>query len=174
MESFIGTECPIWNGAAIELQFADCCHPDRGRHALGWTHASWHLLGLKVFRCRAQWSIQTSDTWCTRCTSTARQQERSQDCGTIPVAATSKWGDGTILGTPQLATEVQMQTLRACKTCIGTRGNSSTDARHDLKDGRTGRLCPTSNQMMPLTGVCDNCSTLTSPVNSRDRARDRR
>jgi hypothetical protein len=152
MESFIGTECPIWNGAAIELQFADCCHPDRGRHALGWTHASWHLLGLKVFRCRAQWSIQTSDTWCTRCTSTARQQERSQDCGTIPVAATSKWGDGTILGTPQLATEVQMQTLRACKTCIGTRGNSSTDARHDLKDGRTGRLCPTSNQMMPLTG----------------------
>src|ERR1017187_7426251 len=89
MESFIGTECPIWNGAAIELQFADCCHPDRGRHALGWTHASWHLLGLKVFRCRAQWSIQTSDTWCTRCPSTARQQERSQDCGTIPVAATS-------------------------------------------------------------------------------------
>src|ERR1017187_8657748 len=58
-----------------------------GTHWAG--HASWHLLGLKVFRCRAQWSIQTSDTWCTRCTSTARQQERSQDCGTIPVAATS-------------------------------------------------------------------------------------
>jgi len=85
-----------------------------------------------------------------------------------------EWGDGTILGTPQLATEVQMQTRRACKTCIGTRGNSSTDARHDVKDGRTGGLCPTCNQMMPLTGVCDNCSTLTSPVNSRDRARDRR
>jgi hypothetical protein len=32
-----------------------------------------------------------------------------------------EWGDGTVLGTPELATEEQMRTLRACKTCIGTR-----------------------------------------------------
>jgi hypothetical protein len=26
------------------------------------------------------------------------------------------------------------------------------------EDGKTGGLCPTCNQTMPLTGVCDNCS----------------
>jgi ssDNA-binding Zn-finger/Zn-ribbon topoisomerase 1 len=61
-------------------------------------------------------------------------------------------GDGTILSPPQLATEEQMQTLRACKTCIGTRIDSPKDAHHNVKDGRTGGLCPACNQMMPLTG----------------------
>jgi hypothetical protein len=68
-----------------------------------------------------------------------------------------EWGDGTILGTPVLATEEQMQTLSACKSCIGRRADSRGDARQSVKDGRSGKLCPTCNQVMPLTGVCDNC-----------------
>jgi hypothetical protein len=70
-----------------------------------------------------------------------------------------EWGDGTtILGTPELATVEQMQSLRACKTCIATRGESRKDARHGMRDGRTGEVCPTCNQVMPLTGACDNCA----------------
>ena len=69
-----------------------------------------------------------------------------------------EWGDGTILGTPELATDEQMRTLRACKTCIATRDESLGNARHGMKDGRTGEVCPTCNQVMSLTGVCDNCA----------------
>ena len=43
-------------------------------------------------------------------------------------------GDGTILGTPELATEEQMQILRACKTCIGTRRGPRNGGRHDGQD----------------------------------------
>jgi hypothetical protein len=67
------------------------------------------------------------------------------------------WGDGTLLGTPVLATEEQMRTLEACKTCIESRGESSRDARQSVRDGRIGGLCPSCNQVMPLTGICDNC-----------------
>jgi hypothetical protein len=69
-----------------------------------------------------------------------------------------EWGDGTILGIPELATDEQMRTLRACKTCIATRGGSLENARHGVKDGRTGEVCLTCNQVMSLTGVCDNCA----------------
>jgi hypothetical protein len=69
-----------------------------------------------------------------------------------------EWGDGTVLGTPQLATEEQMQTLRPCKTCIETRRGHRGGSRHDGKDSRTGGLCPTCNQTMSLTGICDNCA----------------
>jgi hypothetical protein len=69
-----------------------------------------------------------------------------------------EYRDGTVLGTPQLATEEQMQTLRACKTCVETRGGSRGGGRHDTKDSKTGGLCPTCNQTMSLTGVCDNCA----------------
>ncbi len=70
-----------------------------------------------------------------------------------------EWGDGTRLGTPQLATEEQMQTLRACKTCIETRrGQGGSSSPRDGKDGRTGGMCPTCHQSMPLTGICDNCA----------------
>jgi hypothetical protein len=72
-----------------------------------------------------------------------------------------EWGDGTRLGTPVLATEEQMRTLNACKPCIGRRGESPRDARQSVRDGRTGGLCPTCNQVMPLTGVCDNCASQT-------------
>jgi len=34
------------------------------------------------------------------------------DCGNF------KWRDGTILGTPRLATNEQMRALRACKNCV--------------------------------------------------------
>jgi hypothetical protein len=76
------------------------------------------------------------------------------DCGHF------EWGDGTILGTPELGTEEQMQTLPACKTCIQTRGESPRDDLYGVKDGRIGGLCPTCNQVMPLTGNCDNCAYL--------------
>lgn len=71
-----------------------------------------------------------------------------------------EWGDGTILGTPELATAVQMQTLRACKTCVAARAESSNvrDIRTGAKEGRIGEVCPTCNQAMSLTHVCDNCS----------------
>jgi hypothetical protein len=70
-----------------------------------------------------------------------------------------EWGDGTVLGTPELATDEQMRTLRACKTCIATRDESLGDARHGIKEGRTGEVCLTCNQVMSLTGVCDNCAS---------------
>src|ERR1700733_3050334 len=57
------------------------------------------------------------------------------------------WGDGTLLGTPVLATDEQM-----------SRGESPRDGRRSVRERRTGGLCPTCNQMMPLTGVCDNCA----------------
>jgi hypothetical protein len=69
-----------------------------------------------------------------------------------------EWGDGTILGTPELATEEQMRTLRACKTCVAVHAESSKDARSSMKDGRIGEVCPTCNRAMSLTGICDNCS----------------
>ena len=69
-----------------------------------------------------------------------------------------EWRDGTILGTPELATEEQMHTLRACKTYIAARADSPADARSSMKDGRIGEVCPIYNQAMSLTGVCDNCS----------------
>lgn len=67
-----------------------------------------------------------------------------------------EWGDGTILGTPVLATDEQMRTLRACKSCIDRR-EWRGDTRQSVQEGRPGRLCPTCNQVMPLTGICDNC-----------------
>jgi hypothetical protein len=72
-----------------------------------------------------------------------------------------EWGDGTLLGTPVLATEEQMRALNACKTCMETRGDSPRDGRQSLRDGRTGTLCPTCNQVMPLTGICDDCASQT-------------
>lgn len=70
-----------------------------------------------------------------------------------------EWADGIVLGTPQPATEEQMTTLRACKTCIETRRGPGGDGSHqEGKDSRTGGLCPTCNQIMPLTGICDNCA----------------
>jgi hypothetical protein len=67
-------------------------------------------------------------------------------------------GEGTILGTPVLATEEQMQTLSACKSCISRRDESTDAARQDVKAARSGTLCPTCNQVMPLTEICDNCA----------------
>lgn len=50
-----------------------------------------------------------------------------------PACSHFEWGDGTVLGTPQPATEEQMQTLRACKTCIETRRGPRGDGRYDRK-----------------------------------------
>lgn len=51
-----------------------------------------------------------------------------------------------------------MQTLRACKTCIETRDGPHRGDRQGGKDSRTGGVCPTCSQTMPLTGICDNCA----------------
>jgi hypothetical protein len=67
------------------------------------------------------------------------------------------WGGGKILGTPVLATEEQMRTLRACKSCVERRSTSSSGNMPGYKEGKVGRLCPTCHQVMPLTGVCDDC-----------------
>jgi hypothetical protein len=67
-------------------------------------------------------------------------------------------GDGILLGTPELATQKQMETLLACKTCMGSRGLSSRNALSVTKESRTGAVCPTCNQQMTLTGTCDRCS----------------
>jgi hypothetical protein len=69
-----------------------------------------------------------------------------------------EWGDGTVLGSPELATEEQMRALRACKACIDTRRTPRGASRHESKDGRPGLICATCSQMMPLTGVCDRCA----------------
>ena len=70
-------------------------------------------------------------------------------------------GDGVLLGTPKLATEEQMRSLSACKTCIASRGESPGGGGQVLPEGRTGGVCPVCNQVMPLTGVCDNCADQT-------------
>jgi hypothetical protein len=52
-----------------------------------------------------------------------------------------EWRDGTVLGSPQQATDEQMQTLRACKTCIETRrGPGGGDTHRADGDGRTGGM----------------------------------
>jgi hypothetical protein len=68
------------------------------------------------------------------------------------------WGDGTLLGTPVLATEEQMRSLSACKTCIESRGESRRGGGQVVREGRTGGVCPVCSQVMPLTGFCDNCA----------------
>jgi hypothetical protein len=73
------------------------------------------------------------------------------DCGHF------EWPDGVRLGTPAVATDEQMRTLRACKTCVKSRGESSGAIRGKPSEARTGGLCPTCHQMLPLTGLCDNC-----------------
>jgi hypothetical protein len=68
-----------------------------------------------------------------------------------------EWGDGTILGTPELATVEQMQNLRACKDCVAAHGASPGSTLYDRESGRIGEICPSCHQAMPLTGVCDDC-----------------
>lgn len=75
------------------------------------------------------------------------------DCGHF------EWPDGVVLGTPELATDEQMRTLRACKSCISSRGGPSDSTRQGAREARTGGLCPTCHQTLPLTGQCDNCET---------------
>lgn len=69
------------------------------------------------------------------------------DCGHFD------WGTGEMLGTPVMATPEQMRMLGACETCIAARERNSRRG----SDGMPGGLCPACRQIMPLTGVCDNC-----------------
>jgi hypothetical protein len=69
------------------------------------------------------------------------------------------WPDGVRLGTPELATDEQMRSLRACKSCISSRSGRAGNTRPSAREARAGRLCPTCHQTLPLTGRCDNCET---------------
>lgn len=68
-----------------------------------------------------------------------------------------EWGDGVLLGTPVLATDEQLRTLPACQHCAdrrdGLKGNPSRRS-----EGRLGDICASCHQVMPVTGVCDNCA----------------
>jgi hypothetical protein len=46
-----------------------------------------------------------------------------------------EWRDGTHLGTPVLATDEQMQSPNACKSCIGRRGESPREIRQSQSRG---------------------------------------
>jgi hypothetical protein len=70
------------------------------------------------------------------------------DCGHFD------WGDGAMLGTPELATPEQIRTLGACEHCVEARDKNSPGQ----PAGKLGHLCPTCRQVTPLTGICDNCS----------------
>lgn len=68
-----------------------------------------------------------------------------------------EWPDGLRLGTPVSATDEQMRTLKACQTCVNSRGGSPGFSAGKARDARTGELCPTCSEILPLTGRCDNC-----------------
>lgn len=68
-----------------------------------------------------------------------------------------EWRGGLRLGTPILATDEQMRTLRACQSCAGRRGGSSGSSRDKPDGARTGGLCAGCIELLPLTGRCDNC-----------------
>lgn len=68
-----------------------------------------------------------------------------------------EWRDGLRLGTPIPATDEQMRTLRACQSCVSSRGGSSGSSQATARDTRTREVCPTCCEVLPLTGRCDNC-----------------
>lgn len=73
------------------------------------------------------------------------------DCGHFD------WDGGERLGTPVLANEEQMSTLKACTSCVQRRSDPAKANRAEKADGTIRQLCPTCYQTMPLTGTCDNC-----------------
>lgn len=78
---------------------------------------------------------------------TLPRMRHDPDCGHFD------WGDGEMLGTPELATPEQIRTLGACEHCVEAREKNS----HVKMAGKVGSLCPACHQVMPLTGICDNC-----------------
>lgn len=74
------------------------------------------------------------------------------DCGHFD------WGDGEFLGTPVLATAEQMKALRACMSCVESGTGSTRNGPYRSSEGKHGQPCPTCHQVMPLTGLCDDCT----------------
>ncbi len=65
--------------------------------------------------------------------------------------------DGRPIGPPPYrASEEQMRTLPACKTCAGETGGGSARPR-SAADRRVGEICPTCFQELPVKGQCQNC-----------------
>ena len=70
-----------------------------------------------------------------------------------------EWPDGTALSEPKLATEEQMHSLRACKSCVERQGRSGSTASRSARRDRYGELCPNCGLTLPLTNrVCDYCA----------------
>lgn len=84
-------------------------------------------------------------------TGEAPRMRHDLNCGHFTFA------DGTVLGTPQPATEEQMRNLPPCKDCVHRRSSSHSGSRTRSSAGPTGPLCPTCFIAMPLSGKCDNC-----------------
>lgn len=82
-------------------------------------------------------------------TGQAPRMRHDPDCGHFV------WEDGERLGEPVSATDEQMRTLPACKSCIQRRGESQRQWLHPR--GAYGGPCPTCGLTLPLTGICDNC-----------------
>lgn len=84
-------------------------------------------------------------------TGEAPRRRHDLDCGHF------KFDDGTVLGTPQLATQKQMRDLPPCKDCVSRMSSPDGVSRTRGSTGPTGPLCPTCFVATPLNGKCDTC-----------------
>ena len=80
----------------------------------------------------------------------SRTMRHDPDCGHFVFG-------GETLGTPVLATEEQMQSLKPCGTCAGRRSGRHSGSAPRHAGAKLGQLCQSCHQVMSLTGVCDNC-----------------
>lgn len=84
-------------------------------------------------------------------TGAAPRMRHDLDCGHF------KFDDGTVLGTPQLASEEQMRDLPPCKDCVNRTSSPPSESRAGGAAGPTGPVCPKRFVATPLSGVCDTC-----------------
>lgn len=65
---------------------------------------------------------------------------------------------GTMVGPPPYrATDEQMRTLPACKTCAETESGASSAAGSPAGQARRGEICAACFIERPLFGACPNC-----------------
>lgn len=84
-------------------------------------------------------------------TGQAPRKRHDLDCGHF------KFDDGTVPGSPQLATEEQMRNLPPCRDCVSRTSSDERESRARGSAGPTGPLCPTCFVSTPLNGKCDTC-----------------
>ena len=84
-------------------------------------------------------------------TGQAPRKRHDLDCGHF------KFDDGTIRGSPQLATEEQMRNMPPCRDCVSRRSSAERESQARGSAGPTGPLCPTCFVSTSLNGKCDTC-----------------